>query len=151
MLSSVSPVSDGARGIAEIVAQCNALREFYGRVPAIRSAALTLAPPRCDDDKRGQLAQLAAFVRVAMRYVADPFNAEFIQTPDRLLLEINERGYAHGDCDDSALLFAALAESVGVACEIVSVNTGAGSAVDDHVLVLAQVGGETIEFDLIQK
>lgn len=150
MMSSVSAVPTGTAGVAQIVATLDQLKNYYGRLPAIRSAALQIAGPTANHDQAGQVNALAAFVRGAVVYVADPINAEFIQTPDRLLLEINSRGFTYGDCDDHCLLFASLCEAVGIPCTIAGVSAG-GSGLPDHVIVVAQLDGGPLEFDLVAK
>lgn len=143
-------VADGRAGILQILATLERLKNFFGTVPAIRAAALTIAATSANNDQAGHVARLAQFVRSALIYVADPINAEWIQTPDVLLLEINSRGHARGDCDDHCLLFASLAESLGVPCQIVGVVSHGGSSFD-HVIVTATVDGVDQDFDLCAK
>lgn len=150
MVSSVSRVADGAAGVAEILATLDRLKTHYGRLPAIRAAALLICGPMGNHDQAAQLCALAGFVRSAVTYVADPVNAEFIQTPDVLLLAIHARGRVSGDCDDHCLLFAALCESIGIPATIVGV-AAAGAQLADHVIVVVETEAGPLDFDLCAK
>jgi hypothetical protein len=150
VIASYQPIADGAAGVAAIVEQLNTIKDHYGRLPCMRSAAVCLVRDLGDNDQAGQLAAVAAFVRCAVCYVCDPLDCEYVQTPDRLLVDFVRHGRAQGDCDDHCVLFATLAQALGIPCEIVAVNTGAGG-VPDHVICLAQVGAESVPFDLVQK
>ena len=137
-MSRVTAVPEGVDGVAGIVAQLNGLKAQYGRLPAIRSMALRIIAGLGNHDQAGQITKLAGFVRGAVRYVCDPLNLEYIQTPDAMLLEIARNGYVYGDCDDHALLFASLAESIGIPCDIAGV-AAPGSVTYDHVIVVAHL------------
>ena len=150
MLSSVRPVADGAPGIAQIVAECNRVRDLYGRLPVVRAAALWIAPPTVDHDQARQLAALAAFVRAAVRYQADPFNAEYIQTPDVMLSQIQEQGHAAGDCDCHCVLLASLCEALGMAAEIIPATLGA-APLPNHVVCLVHLDAGSEIIDPVKK
>lgn len=150
MLSCWLPVADGDAGIQQIVGRLTALKNHYGALPAIRRAAVVIAGGIVNDDDRGNAARLASFVRRAIVYVKDPLDAEFIQSPDVLLLEIARRGRAHGDCDDHVLLYASLAQSLGIATEIAGVML-APTIVFNHVIAISAIDGEAIEVDLCAK
>lgn len=49
---------------------------------------------------------------------------ELIQSPERQLLEIAERGSTWGDCDDAAVLNGALLVSVGIPTRLVAIKQG---------------------------
>lgn len=143
-------MADGDQGVRVIVANLNHWKDFYGIRPEIRAAALAVAGGQFDDDDRGHVDRLARFVRRAVVYVKDPINAEFVQTPDVMLLQIHDTGRAHGDCDDHVLLFAALAESLGIPCTIAGVKSP-GATRFDHVIVLAEPAGMEMQVDLCAK
>lgn len=144
------PIADGPTGILQIVRFLNSAKDHYGTLPAIRAAALKIAGTKVNDDQAGHVARLAAFVRNAVVYVADPMNAEFTQTPDVMLLAIHRKGQTFGDCDDHVLLFSSLVESLGVPSEIVAVKAP-GSFTFNHVVSIAYPNGEPIEIDLCAK
>jgi len=140
---------DGEPGIRQILQNLTQLKNYYGALPVIRSAALSVAGSRQDNDQAGQVTRLADFVRRAVKYQADPYNAELTQTPDVMLLAIHARGYVPGDCDDHCLLFASLCESLGVACDIVGVMMD--SPVWNHVICTAYPDGNATDIDLCAK
>lgn len=150
MISAWQPIADGRPGIRRILEVLTRLKEEYGRLPAIRSAALAIASSAIDDDQAGQVNRLAVFVRTALIYVRDPLNLEFVQTPDLLLLAIDRDGFAQGDCDDHVLLFAALAESLAIECDIAGVCSP-GAVTEDHVIAVVHLDGVPIDFDLCAK
>ncbi len=150
MVTAHTPFADGPEGIADTLALLTRLKDYYGSLPVIRRTALVIARSDQDSDHGAQLAQLARFVKNSLVYQADPVNAEFIQTPDVLLLQINETGRAQGDCDDHVLLFCALAESLGIACDVAGV-AALGSAAVNHVIAVAHLDGQTVDVDLCAK
>lgn len=149
MFTAWLPVAEGDAGVRQIVGKLEALKEFYGAQPAIRRAAVTIARSGKNDDDAGNVDRLARFVKSALVYLKDPINAEFIQTPDVLLLEIARSGRAYGDCDDHVLLFASLAESIGVPTQVGGVKLD--SERFNHVIAIAYVNGEPVEIDLCAK
>lgn len=150
MVSQVSVVADGVAGIRQIVATLNQLKSYYGRLEVIRMVALRIIAGAGNHDQAAQVTRLASFVRGAIVYVADPLNAEFIQTPDVLLLLIARNGFAQGDCDDHCILFATLCEAIGIPAEVVGVTSQNGTQ-PDHVIVIAQLDAGPLEFDLCAK
>ncbi len=56
------------------------------------------------------------------KYTNDGIHIETIKTPSRLVREIEQNGYAVGDCDDVSTLLAALALSIGRQCEFVAMG-----------------------------
>lgn len=150
MISAFMPVADGEEGVRQIVRVLNGLKSSYGQMPAIRAAALRIAVGRKNHDQAGQVNRIARFVRRALVYVADPVNAEYIQTPDILLLEIHRTGRAQGDCDDHCLLFATLCEALGIPTDIVGV-VSIGGTTFDHVVCVAHLDNGSLTFDLCAK
>lgn len=150
MVSSITPVADGVAGIAQIVATLDEIKTHYGRLPAIRQAALSIIGVVGDHDQAAQVVALARFVRASLVYVADPMNAEYIQTPDILLLQILQGGRTPGDCDDHCVLFASLCEAVGIPAQIAGVVSPGGTTAD-HVIVIAHLDNGPLEFDLCAK
>ncbi len=138
-------------GVEQIVDTLAQLKFYYGRLPAIRSAALRIVGVVGNNDQAAQVNALAAFVRNGVVYLADPLNTEFIQTPDVLLLQINRAGFVYGDCDDHCLLFGSLCEALGIRCDIVGVNSGAGAPIPDHVITTVYLDAGSLDFDLVAK
>lgn len=67
-------------------------------------------------DGRDALAQAAAvnqWLRANTRFLRDPTDQELLREPAYMLYLIRRFGYAQGDCDDLAMLSAALLKSIG--------------------------------------
>lgn len=144
------PITDGEPGIRQILQNLQALKNYYGSLPSIRAAALAIGGTRTNNDQLTSALKLADYVKRGLVYQADPFNSELTQTPDVLLLQINRRGYAAGDCDDHVLLFASLAESLGIYTEIVGVKAP-GSDAWNHVIVITWPNETAYQLDLCAK
>lgn len=56
------------------------------------------------------------------RFVSDPIGVELVRTPEYMLNQFHTSGYVSGDCDDAAVLGAALAKSVGVQSIFVAIG-----------------------------
>jgi len=75
--------------------------------PAVRELALKLTRHLPQKDFDGEIAALFDYVQNSIRYVRDINGVETVQTPIKTL------EYGAGDCDDKALLLAAMLESLG--------------------------------------
>lgn len=149
MKAAYMPIAEGPPGVGVIIERLNALKTHYGALPAMRAAALAIAGTGLDNDQAAHVERLAAFVMRAVVYVLDPFNAEYVQSPPRLLLEINAKGTASGDCDDCALLFCSLCEALGVPAEIIGANAaGEPAGPIDHVVARCYPHGVERTIDL---
>jgi hypothetical protein len=93
----------------------------------VRILAQQLVQSCPENDKHCEAATLHAYVRDAVRYVADIRNKETIQFPEQTLQ------LRSGDCDDKALLLATLLESIGFSTRFCAVKTD-GSPIYSHVL-----------------
>lgn len=84
------------------------------------------------------------FVRDQIRYVMDPVAVELVQAPEVTL------AVRAGDCDDKAVLLAALLMAIGHPCRFVAVAFD-NPSVFEHVYVQAAVGdpaaGEWVSLD----
>lgn len=149
MLTGWLPVADGEAGIRTILDRLAALRDRYGALPVIRRCAIAIAASYTNDDDRGNVDRLATFVRRAVIYQKDPLDAEYIQTPDVMLLEISKNGVTHGDCDDHVLLFASLAQALGIRTQIAAVKLE--SPTFNHVVAVSFIDDQPVTVDLCAK
>ncbi len=90
-------------------------------------------------------------MRRSLVYVADPINLELIHTPEVLLAAINDTGFASGDCDDHVLLFSALCEALGIACDVAGVEAPGTAGAINHVIAIAHLPAGPVQFDLCAK
>ena len=97
----------------------NDLRQAAARIktndPLIRQVATKIATQSCPESSICHAKALYYFVRDNIKYVSDPYAKEYIASP----VETLKTG--GGDCDDGALLLAALIESIGIKTRIVIV------------------------------
>jgi len=75
----------------------------------------------------GNPLQLRQWLAAHFRFQSDPDAYEAIWTPPDQLAQINRRGYARGDCDDAAVLGAALALASGLPVRFVLLGFEPGS------------------------
>lgn len=75
-------------------------------------------------DYVGEIVAINNWVAEHVRYVNDPMHVELLKDPQRLVEEIEERGFARGDCDDMACLTATMALQVGRHAQLVVVGFG---------------------------
>lgn len=150
MISSRRTIDDGPAGITETLRVLTSLKQFYGSLPTIRDAAIAIAGTNQDNDETGMVDGLARFVRRFVVYLADPINAELIQTPEVMLRAIDDNGRTWGDCDDHCLLFASLCEAAGVACDIAGVSLD-GRVTPNHVICVAHLPSGPAQIDLCAK
>lgn len=107
--------------------------------PAIRLLAQRLVSGLRQKDFVGEVRAIHAFVRDRIRYVKDVHNVETLQSPEVTLR------LGSGDCDDKAMLAAALLESIGHPARFVAVGFQPNRL--SHVLVETRIGARWIPFE----
>ncbi len=80
--------------------------------PTIRRKSLELGTAWGSGGPRDAARNIAAYVRNNVTLVDEP--DELLVDPTLMLEEIETRGVTHGDCDDAAMLVAALLRSIGL-------------------------------------
>ena len=130
--SQVKAIPDGRDGVAATLrAMADMVRE-YKKHPRIRDLAAQLTGDLASKDYHAEAMRLHQYVRDEIRYLRDVRGVETVQTPT-LTLDL-----AVGDCDDKALLLAALLESIGHPTRFLAVGFQPGEL--DHVLVETKIG-----------
>jgi Transglutaminase-like superfamily len=135
----------GDAGTGQTLDRMRALVDVGAQLPETRqavAAALTSALPR---NPQSELSALLEWVQERWHYVRDPTTVELVQTPALMLREIRLRGEVQGDCDDAAVLFAALAESAGYPTRFVV--QGPAGDLFRHVVIEVQAGGRWLAVD----
>ena len=95
--------------------------------PDVIAVARSLTEHLAAKDWVGQVRAVFRFVRDRIRYTLDPNDVETLSTPMRLLR------LKQGDCDDKAILLAALLEAIGHPARFKAVGFRAGEL--SHVYV----------------
>jgi transglutaminase-like putative cysteine protease len=97
-----------------------------------------------EHDPAAQLGALFRFVRDRITFIGDVAGVETLQSP-RYTLRVGA-----GDCDDRAILLAALARSIGVPTDLkfraIAANPRAPQQFS-HVYVVARVGNRDLPLD----
>lgn len=83
-------------------------------LPAVRQQAVDIVSGVEPRDYAGQAAAISNWIGEHVVFLRDPTGQELLQAPELLLQRIQSRGVAYGDCDDVAMLAAALGRAVGL-------------------------------------
>lgn len=81
----------------------------------VRAVGVSLARRTLPRDVPGQVRMIYDYLSEHVHFVDDPLGLEYVGDPVRMLQEIEQRFYITGDCDDVAVLGAALGASIGIA------------------------------------
>lgn len=76
--------------------------------------ARSLAASTFARDTDGQILAIRMFLQDHFQFVRDPSGVELLATPRSMLDAIHQRGVATGDCDEAAILGAALGKAIGL-------------------------------------
>ena len=99
---------------AQTIAAMFAMTEDTDRRQLAHRVAVLLASRLPQKDFLAQLRAVYNFIGERVRFKRDTFNAEHLRHPDQLLAEIIETGSTAADCDDAAMLGAALVRALGM-------------------------------------
>lgn len=136
----------GDAGTRATLAQMRALvlsgaKDFGVRETAVRVIQFSGAR---EHDPASQLGALFQYVRDQITFIGDVAGVETLQSP-RYTLSIRA-----GDCDDRAVLLAAMARSIGIPTDLrfraIAANPAAPGSFS-HVYVVARVNGKDIALD----
>lgn len=130
---------DGPDGIRETLKAMRVLVLDGKRQPTVRAAALKAIAGTPEKDFTAEAGALWSWVRQNIRYVRDHTGDEQLHFAELIL----DQGA--GDCDDAALLLAAMMESVGIDTGFVAVAFEPWEF--SHVLIEANLDGEWVAFD----
>ncbi len=111
-----------------------AMGDFGAHSPRIRSLALSIVRKAGvpEKNKYGEVVAIHKWVMSRLRYVNDPLWQEFITYPETLAFDQMD-----GDCDDHAVLEAALLGAIGIKTRFVTVAPKPGPM--SHVYLQANV------------
>lgn len=141
-------IGDGDPAASATLATMTALVEGAATDYTVRRAAeqITDGVPSYDD--AGVVHRLYQYVHHRVRYRLDPHGVELVKSPRALLSEIARDGRGAGDCDDQAVLLAALLRSLGFATRFLAVSQRADGDLH-HVLCAVQFGRGWLTLDPI--
>jgi transglutaminase-like putative cysteine protease len=110
---SLLNLGEGPQVIDHLVAQLQKFKRDPVELAAVRKVALDLVTDVAPHDDLGEIRRVWEYVRDGIRYVRDVANVDTLQGP-RATLRILQ-----GDCDDKAVLLAALLETIGFSTRFV--------------------------------
>lgn len=127
-------VPRGDAGTYAVLAHMRKVAREGALDPLVRHTAVRIVEGVSGQDRRAQAAVIREWLIETIRFLPDPSNAELLYTPRRIL-EILQAGppTIRIDCDDVAVLGAALAGSIGLRARFVVVGFHAPDAPFRHV------------------
>lgn len=142
-------IPDGDKGTLATIAMMKRLIVAASMHPDVRDMAIKIMRP--DRVSPGMAIQtLRRWLQVAVQFVRDPVTAEALTDPVAMIQRIEDGGRAPGDCDDVAMLAAAMALSVGFRARLVAVGfkhtaplTGALDGKDPFLHIWTEVAPPT--------
>ena len=114
-------IRTGDDGIRDTLYAMWALARQSLTSPEIRRTAVDIAAGEAPGRLAAIVTALDLWARDRFHFMRDPYRIEQLHRPEWMLAQMRERGKILVDCDDAALLMAALGESIGVAARFVAV------------------------------
>lgn len=134
-------ISDGPLGAQQTLVAMRALVNEAVREPAqqVRETALNIIG---NAGYVGQVRSMQSWVQHNIRYIQDPQSVELVQTPQKTLQ------WRAGDCDDQAVLIAALLDSIGHPVQFMAMGFRGGPLA--HVLTRTKIGTQWVAVETIR-
>jgi hypothetical protein len=129
MRATVHSVPFGDAGTLQTLELMGRLARAGAVRPAVRSVSTAIAHGTGTDAAR-QIAIIRKWLRRNVAFIRDPLPAELLHEPEAMLLELGRNRRLAVDCDDVAILAAALGMSIGLRARFVAVGHSGGW---DHV------------------
>jgi transglutaminase-like putative cysteine protease len=146
--AEVLPIASGEAGVRATLKHMVKIARQYKTHPLVRELARRVVQPCKSGDQAAEAAALQSYVQQRIRYVADVWDVETLQSP---VITLGYRepsfgaympgGVASGDCDDQSVALAALLLSIGIPGCFVAVGMDGGPF--SHVLTQAQLRERT--------
>lgn len=114
--------------------------------PIVRETTARLMQGLRNNDIPGQINRVINFVKQNVTYIRDPYDGEYLITPERLLAGYQGYGFMAGDCDDHVMLLNAMLGSIGIPTKCVGVKFN-GSGEFNHVISGIIVNGKMTQVD----
>lgn len=112
-------LADGDAGTWQTVDVMRDLVQRGVAHPLVRRTAVDIARTVPPGDLNAIIRAIRRWLQDHVHFVYDPMNVEHVTAPDILLQECTVRYFTTGDCDDVAVLGAALAGAVGIQARFV--------------------------------
>ncbi len=138
----------GFRGsVATLARMRSVVRASLRQEPVIRTAT-RIVMWQGQRDQEAQAHAIRDYLASVFRFVPDPRGVETLRTPLYQLREIHDVGAVAGDCDDAAILGAALGMAVGIAASFRVVRFRPGADYAHVFTILTPRAGGAIDLDV---
>jgi transglutaminase-like putative cysteine protease len=98
-------------------------------------------------DQWGKYLALRQWMEAHLQFLPDPQGIELLSTPRYMLQRIRQALFVSGDCDDGAILGAALGKAVGLPAKFRALSFGSQARPFQHVYTLLLVRGRWMNLD----
>lgn len=150
MLATFTSIPNGDVGTYITVAHMRSLSRAASYDPTTRTAAVKLVAGTSGKDGREQARTIRSFLEDHTSFLRDPHGTEALHDPKMLLRTILTGHIAYVDCDDVAMLAAALGLAIGLRARFVLLAFGTPTSPFRHVF--AELGdprtGRWYEMDI---
>lgn len=133
MRASLSFLPDGDAGTAATLDRMAAMARRAALDPVIRQAAASAVRGMPGDWGTQHALILRDWMTARTAFLADPLYAEALHDPEWMVRQILTRGLVSVDCDDIAMLAAAMGLSIGLRARFVTVGFTSPNASYSHV------------------
>jgi hypothetical protein len=149
MLSAI-PVLPGDAGTAVAIGRMRFLVNRTYVLPVVRQPAAAIVAQVGPRDAVGRALSIRQFLEGHIQFLPDPTGTEYLHPPDWQMSQVLTRGIVQVDCDDVAMLAAALGKAVGLHARFIVVGFGSPKAQFQHVWteLAPTVVGPWIECDI---
>lgn len=98
-------------------------------------------------DEIGKYIAIRDWMEEHLSFLPDPLGVELLSTPRYMLTQIRQKQYVSGDCDDAAILGAALGKAVGLRAKFRALGFVSKRRPFQHVYTLLLVRGQWANLD----
>lgn len=151
MRYAVSEIARGDAGTQQTLVKMRSLVNRSLALPIVRGTAVAIVRSVVPRDRSGQIAAIRAFLTERVQFLRDPVGVELLHSPDWMLREVASRYYVTVDCDDVAILGAALGKAAGIKARFVAVAFYDPVAPYSHVWTELFDGSKWRELDVTRK
>ena len=122
--SVTTPQLPGAAGVVQTLGNMRAMVNGAIADPLIRRYAVQATDHTGRHEAHQQALAIGEWVRRHVKYVPDPLGNEHLTNPALLLKAHHEGRRVYGDCDDMAMVCAAMAKAIGLPVSFHAVGRG---------------------------
>ncbi len=115
-------IAYGDYGATQTIERMRALANESLAVPLVVETARGIVSTVASRDYLQMAQAIRAWLARNFKFVPDPMGVELLSTPEYQLRQYRNSGVIMGDCDDAAVLGAALAKAVGIGARFVAVG-----------------------------